>query len=348
MKSKSGFIILLAIISYSCSSSTFMELPEQEHKYFVTTETSLNSKETNDKIDEFFESADYQYLYGIDSLKIFYKVFENLDAVGAITISSGRTESIPKYKEVIYDLYRNGYSVFIHDHRGQGMSERVYKADPQIGHVENFQFYIDDLKTFYDSVVSVLDHKKRLLLGHSMGGAISTLYLEQYPNDFTAAALSSPMYGLSFPSCELINIVKGKEVNYALGQKNYEESKTPFEDNTLTNSEIRFNRMLHEEETTPQIRLGGPSYHWVSYSCEAMGQLYDEVDKIETPLLLLQGSDEKIVKKSSHVKVIEKMRELNKPVQAYTIEGAKHELLIEKDEYRLEVMNKILDFFEKF
>ena len=38
-----------------------------------------------------------------------------------IVISSGRIESYLKYKELVFDLYQNGFAVFILDHRGQGL-----------------------------------------------------------------------------------------------------------------------------------------------------------------------------------------------------------------------------------
>ncbi len=56
------------------------------------------------------------------AVKIKYRIFERADEKAAIVISSGRTECMFKYEETIYDLYEEGYSVYIHDHRGQGFS----------------------------------------------------------------------------------------------------------------------------------------------------------------------------------------------------------------------------------
>ncbi len=166
-------------------------------------------------------------------------------------------------------------------------------------------------------------------------------------SSFSSVALSSPMYGLSFLTCEVINFLKGDDIEYAPGQTNYTEGLTNFVENELTNSETRFNRMINEEKNNPKIRLGGPSAHWVSFACEGMEQLYDELEKIEIPMLLFQGSNETIVKSAAHKDVIDKLIGLNKSVEAYTIDGAKHELLIEKDEMRNRVIRKILEFYEQ-
>ena len=58
-------------------------------------------------------------LEGVGKVDIAYAYVLNPQATGSVAISSGRIESLIKYKEIIYDLYENGYSVFIHDHRGQ-------------------------------------------------------------------------------------------------------------------------------------------------------------------------------------------------------------------------------------
>ena len=56
----------------------------------------------------------------IPGVKIRYRIFERSSQKAAVVISSGRTECMFKYDETIYDLYQKGYSVYIHDHRGQG------------------------------------------------------------------------------------------------------------------------------------------------------------------------------------------------------------------------------------
>ncbi|MCF1563786.1 alpha/beta fold hydrolase, partial [Escherichia coli] len=44
------------------------------------------------------------------------------------------------------------------------------------------------------------NYTQRYLLAHSMGGAITTRYLESYPNHpFDAVVLSAPMLGINMP-----------------------------------------------------------------------------------------------------------------------------------------------------
>lgn len=88
-----------------------------------------------------------------------------------IVISSGRIESYLKYKELVFDLYQNGFAVFILDHRGQGLSGRM-THDPQHGYVADFDDYVDDLVYFTQKIVIPKQQGSLQLLCHSMAGPL--------------------------------------------------------------------------------------------------------------------------------------------------------------------------------
>ena len=100
---------------------------------------------------------------------------------------------LPQYQELAWDLWRQGYSLYLIDHRGQGMSDRML-ADKEKGYVDQFDDYVADLKQFHDEVIAQDKPAKLFLLAHSMGGPsrLGLGYLERWPNDIQAAVLSSP------------------------------------------------------------------------------------------------------------------------------------------------------------
>ncbi len=340
-------LLFITLVLVSCSAS-LKTINDTENKYKLTTEKDLQLPDYVKKIDAFYNSGNEGSFIGEKNVKIYYKIFkQKFNEKGAIVISSGRTEAAIKYKELIYDLYNNGYSIYIHDHRGQGLSGRMLE-NHDMGYVSNFQYYIDDLKTFYNNYVTKDKHKNIFLMTHSMGGAIGMTYLEQYPTDFKAAVFSSPMLGLPPPTCTAVNVLESKNPKYVMGGTDYQDDSVKFEDNTLTHSEIRYKRMLKAFNETTDARLGSATYQWVVNSCKQFKYIFDNADKIQTPLLLFSGEDEKIVDPNSHKEFIYKLKKLKKDANGYFVPNAMHELYIEKDKARINVLTTILDFFESF
>lgn len=287
---------------------------------------------------------------GVNNITIEYAYVINPDAIGSIVISSGRIETLLKYKEVIYDLYHNGYSVFINDHRGQGLSGRMIE-DPQRGYVDNFNDYVDDLKQFYTQVVQPHSKHKPKLLCHSMGGAIGALYVLRYPDDFSAVAFSSPMFGIKSPLPDWLGtplISSGLALNglfsdkswYFIGQTDY--LSVPFAVNTLSHSKLRYKIFRQEYENTPQTKLGGVTFKWLDSALSAIDSIHLRAAQIALPTLVLQAGNDIIVDNKAQNEVCDNIPHCAKMV----IEGANHELLMEKDQYRIPVMNHILTFFQ--
>ena len=120
-------IILVGIILGLCLAgceNNFTRLQRTDNIYKLSTEEQLKDENYSREIEDFYTQGDEGYFTGQAGIPVYYKLFSQPDPGSpAILISSGRTEAAIKYKEVIFDLYNNGYSVYIHDHRGQGHSE---------------------------------------------------------------------------------------------------------------------------------------------------------------------------------------------------------------------------------
>ncbi len=315
----------------------------------ISTENNLTDEAYLQKLHSFYLSGGGGFINGVNEVNIFYKIFLQPGvSEKSIVISNGRSESVIKYKELIWDLFNNGYSVFAIDHRGQGFSDRLIKEKPQLGYVDSFENYVTDLKSFYDEIVKANSQKNIFLLAHSMGGAIGLRYLEKFPDDFAAAGFTSPMLGIPFPNCILIRFIFGKDSEFARGETDYDSANKEFENNQVTNSKIRYELALREFENNPSAKLGGAGYRWVKEACKANRYIFREASEIKTPLLLLQGTDEMIVDPKAHKKFINILRKKNKEFENVVFNGARHELLFEKDEFRIPALKKILEFFDLF
>ncbi len=317
-------------------------------KHFkFTTEAEL-AKKYPTIISPYFYAHKLHYFTTIDNIHIAYKIFLVKHAKANIVIASGRTEGMVKYQELIYDLNQNGYNVYILDHRGQGYSDRLVK-DRQLGYVESFFHYVDDLKFFVDNCLP--KKKKRVLLSHSMGGAIASLYMEVYPHDFNGLILCSPMHqpDLLLPSmssflCEIMESRTKNLQRYVAGTASYNIEKYAFNKNDLTHSKIRFKIMKKAYKKEPETIIGGPSLKWLQEACKWSKISVEQAGLIRVPTLLLSPSDDDVVTREAEEKFCKNATGF---CQGYSIEGAYHELFIEKDKYREKALTAILKFITK-
>lgn len=315
---------------------------------------------------------------GAGNLKLAWRAYRQADAArerGAVVVVNGRTETLLKYQELAFDLFRQGYSVYLYDHRGQGLSERepdVAAADKrQRGHVVQFDSFVDDLRSFMRQVVRPAGHRQHFLLAHSMGGAISALFLEGGGPEVAmlrGAALSSPMLAIKglgdSPADGLLcgiaglGATVGLDSRYAPGGSDWALEKYAYKDgkgkfNPYTTDETRFKRFVKLYEDVAAVRLGGPTFGWVSQSCDAAKRAREGGAAVRTPVLLLTAGDDAIVHNSGAQRFCEALRSTQPgrgcggpdggPVN---IPGAQHELFIESDALRGAALSQVLRFFE--
>ena len=284
-----------------------------------------------------------------DQLKIAYAYALNPQAIGSVVISSGRIEAYLKYKEVMFDLYRAGYSVFIIDHRGQGMSGRM-TANPHMGYVKDFADYVADFELFIQQVVLPHSSGPLMLLCHSMGSAIGAMYVLAFPRRFNKVVFCAPMFGIrpALPGW-LSNLLigthlawgklLGRQYAYFAGQGDYVDSE--FALNRLTHSQARYQQFRHEYMTNPHIQLGGVTGHWLYAAAKAMDKIEQQAADFPIPALIIQAGNDQIVDNARQRRVVNNMPQASIQI----IPNAKHEVLMEQDQYRQPAMQALLAFF---
>ncbi|MEZ9199478.1 alpha/beta fold hydrolase [Shewanella sp. 10N.286.54.B9] len=307
-----------------------------------SSEHHLNSPEQT----AFWQQVTQSSFKANDDVSLAYASIINPNSRATIVLSSGRVESYLKYKELMFDLYQQGYSLFAIDHRGQGLSSRT-TTDPHKGHIDNFQRYVDDFDDFINKVVKPQPEENYFLVGHSMGGAIGTLYLEQHSGVFKAAVFSAPMYGIKLPLpkrfirwlASLLDNHNKQQPNYVLGGKGYHADE--FDKNDLTNSKLRYQdyRKLYQQQ--PKLQLGSPTNHWLVESIDAGDNAIKATQNIDIPLLILQAEEDTIVSNAAQKQAaIGQCKLLNIPY-------ARHEIFMERDKARNLALTALLAFLQQ-
>lgn len=292
------------------------------------------------------------YINGVDNAQLYYEKYYNADAIGNIVISHGFTENLEKYNEMIYYFLNNGYNVFGIEHRGHGRSGSLGVQDSTQIHVNNFNDYVDDLKTFMDEVVVPnSDNKKVFLYAHSMGGAIGAKFLEDNPQYFNASILSSPMLEINTGKIpeDLARIISkaailfGQGGKYAAGQGPYNPNER-FED-ASTSCESRYNYISEIKKENPEFQKGGGSYKWLYECLSKTKQITNKnnASKVETPVLLFQAEKDDLVRPKGQ----NDFAKYAKDCTLERVSNSKHEVYFEKDSVQKTYLQKVFDFFKK-
>ncbi len=219
----------------------------------------------------------------------------------------GFGEFIEKQFETVRDLAARGIAVWCLDWRGQGRSARprLFRTRPR---ARNFDRDAEDLAAFV--AAKLRSGLPRLVVAHSMGGAIVLLCLRRHPHLFAAAVLSSPMVGLRTGRVP-VNLIRcitrparaaGLGVCFIPGAGKWRADRIPSPERSRATADPERCRLRHAWfSADPALRLDEATYGWVD---SALG-LVKRISKpeflagIETPILMGRPGREVVVSKKA-------------------------------------------------
>lgn len=287
------------------------------------------------------------YFESYDGTSIFYYVYRIPGAKKCVVISHGFCEFAEKYNEMVYYFLQAGYSVYLPEHRGHGYSERETQDIEKV-HIEDFENYVRDFHCFMKRIVGAQE-KEKILFGHSMGGAVAVRYLEQYPDIFQGAVLSSPMLRMKtgkYPEwlakwIAKYYIVTGRGTHYAAGQKGF-DSKPDFIHSSCV-SEERYRYVFHKRMEDGRYQTYGASYAWLWNAIKATEILRkkENLEKIKIPILLFIAGRDHMVDNRAAAEFVNGV----KKVSLICMEKSKHEIFNADYETRVAYYEQMFDFF---
>lgn len=256
---------------------------------------------------------------------------DGAEARALAIVCPGRTEFIEKYFEVARDLQAKGFAVAVFDWPGQGLSGRQHR-NPLAGHIRSYGVYVDALVRGLEKIASRAP-KRWVILAHSMGGTIALEALRKRKLSVSAAAFSSPMWGIPIWFFQGFYARLARIFGFGGMLARQPGPEETFEGNPLTHHEPRWRIYRDLVEAEPKLAVGEPTVAWVVASLNVMREFFEPtaLDHLRNlPALIAIASDESIVKKSSQRKLARRFRE----GKVVTVEGAAHEILMETDERR--------------
>ena len=241
-----------------------------------------------------------------DNIELFVKKDLVEDARAVIVIVHGLAEHLGRYDYVVSKLNDWGYSVYRFDNQGHGKSEgrRTY--------IESYNNFSNDVNEIVSMAKKENDDKKVFVLGHSMGGMISTVYGIDYKDIVDGIILSA---GVTLDKAKLLESNKDVE----------DDAQIP---NALGDLICTDKKVVADYENDPLVchvtlgKIYKECYKAVKYISENMHEF-------EYPVYILHGEDDKIVSSEDSQILYEHISSLDKSLKVYP--GLYHEIMNEFD-----------------
>jgi lysophospholipase len=278
--------------------------------------------------------GDAEWFPGADGLRLRAALFPAKTPIGSVVISAGRTEFIEKYLEVAAELVGRGYTVLIHDWRGQGLSTRLL-PDRLKGHAAGYEAFVADHAALLDAFQDRLP-KPWIGLSHSMGGCLTAMALARGETRYAACIFSAPMWGIAgLPkgvahAAAATMVALGRGNDYALGVS--DPYSVAYESERLTHDRVRYDRTRAQILALRDLALGGVTWGWIKASFDAIAWLQRSkaVAQISTPMVVLAAAEEKLVDNRGSRIVAGRVPS----ARFMEVPGAYHEILMETDDIR--------------
>ncbi len=262
----------------------------------------------------------------------------------------GFGEFFGKYHETACRLYQEGYSICFLELRGHGDSQRATSyADSRIS-VTSMQEYVSDLRSAVQQVRNQSQSGRLYLFSHSMGGCVSGLYLEQYPEDFRCAVLSSPMLKLNFSGYpdarvrlfRLQTRLKRSVDDYAPGQGPFTGKYDLEHSSDMDADRYRYQFALRLENRNYQT--WGGTWAWIRAALDGTEEVLAHADRVRTPVLVCQAGEDAMVDNDGQVSFVGQAQHAS----LIRYPGAKHELFDASEPIREKWYRDIIAFYHSF
>jgi len=235
-------------------------------------------------------------------------------AIGVLVIAHGLGEHSGRYGELVARCVARGLAVYALDHRGHG------RSGGRRAQVGRFAWLVHDLDALIAHAWREHPGVKRLLFGHSMGGAIALTWALDHPDGLDGLILSGPAVApTSSVSAARIGLIR--LLSRLL--PNLGAMRLPAE------SVSRDPAVVRAYADDPLVFHGAVPARTLAELLGAMLALPGRAPALRVPVLVLQGTGDLLVPYPDVRPVFEQLGSPDKTVHIY--EGLFHEVLNEPE-----------------
>lgn len=230
-----------------------------------------------------------------------------------VVLVHGFGEHVGRYSQWAESLNSFGVAVYGYDQRGFGQSQDIP------AYVDHFSDYTDDLKVYLASVHQREEGLPLFLLGHSMGGTVAARFVETYQPALAWLILSAPYLkdrsipSLASPLVGALAAVLPRQPTIRLNPKAV--SRDP--------------RAVERYNKDPLVFHGRIPARTGSEMLKAGQAALNEAEKINLPLLVLQGQSDRLVDPKGAATLFGRAQNPDKTLKIYP--GLYHEVFFEPE-----------------
>ena len=226
-----------------------------------------------------------------------------------LLIVHGIAEHSGRYMNLVNYFVPKGYAVYSFDLRGHG------KSDGKRSYIERFSYYIDDLQTFFNLVRTENPNTKIFMVGHSMGSTISIDYALEHQSELqgliisgTTLKLGSSISKTAILMAKILSVLMPKMGVSALDPGGI--SRDPVVVAAYVNDPLNY--------------MGKLSARFGVELLKTMEMLQSGLSEINLPILIMQGSQDRISDPASSKLLFDGVSSKDKTMKIY--EGFYHEI----------------------
>lgn len=234
---------------------------------------------------------------------LYYRQWTNLDnPKAAIMLVHGLGEHCQRYEPLAAHLNAAGYSVYSMDLPNHGNS-----AGPK-GHIESFDKFLDAASGLYQRIVSDNADAPVYLLGHSMGGLISSRFLIDHQDKFKGAILSGPaIQSPQSPPSWQIGLMK------VISMFAPKLGMLELDSNLVSRDPAVVKDYLDD----PLVNDNKLSAKLLVEMFKTMGEVADNAAKISLPLLIMHGAEDQLTSPSGSQWLNQEVASSDKTLKIY-------------------------------
>jgi alpha-beta hydrolase superfamily lysophospholipase len=221
------------------------------------------------------------FFEGVRGSRIYYQSWTpEGDAKAVLLIAHGLAEHSGRYMNVVNHFVPLGYAVYGIDYLGHG------KSDGPRTFVQTFDDYLNTLETYHSMVEDWQPSKPIFLVGHSMGGLVAPLFVLAHGPNLAGMIISGPASKVPDYVSQLV-IFMGKLLSTILPKVGVQSVDA--------DGVSRDPVVVQAYENDPLVYRGKATARLAAELLKAMERLRLEAAEIVMPVLIMQGSEDKLV-----------------------------------------------------